>query len=228
MLSTAVALLLWAGPGWACPALQGRGKTARFPSLRSPDKGAVAWSEAVSREKPRVDLGKLFVRDEKTKREKIVFEAEGTADGKIIRRGQLLEDNHHVFCVLDWSWDSRYLLIRESVGIADSDVGGDSYWIYDREDGIPRVVELSHLHRAVENYLARKGLFGQVGYEIAIRGWEGTNSHRVVFEAHPYFDVSTNFVAFWSLAPSGEDPKFLSEKEGEVLPKRFGEIVEAP
>jgi len=196
--------------------------------LRSPDNGAVAWSEAVSRDKPRVSLGKLFVRDEKTKREKMVFETRSTADGKIIWRGQFLDDNHHLFCVLDWSWDSRYLLIRESVGIADSDVGGDSYWIYDRDDGATRLIELSPLRQAVKDYLAKKDLLGRIGYEIVLRGWERENSHRLVFEAHSYFDVSADFVAFWSVAPTGKDPKLLAEKEGEIVIKRFGQIVEAP
>lgn len=60
--------------------------------------------------------GRLFVREERVQRQDTILETRATPAGRVLGPGgEPLAANYDVFCIVDWSPDSRYLLVAEVI-----------------------------------------------------------------------------------------------------------------
>ena len=225
-----VALVSWIDAGWACLLPKEWGKPIKREALLSPDRRTLAWAETISKLDPATDLGKLFVRDEKTAQVDTVFAARATSAGKIIwHDGKVRQENVHVFCDIDWSWDSRYLIIDELISHTNSDVFENYYWIYDRAQKSRSKIDTKYLNRLVTENLRSRGLLTQASWGLIVTGWERAKSYRVVFASYPYHSPDQTLpTTLWTTAPTGSEPKLLSDKKDSFEQKLFGHVVPAP
>lgn len=82
-----------------------------------------------------------------------ILETRATPPGRVLGPGgEPLAANYDVFCIVDWSPDSRYLLVAEVISPLGSDVVAVLYWSYDRSRRRPERLDLSYLRRALGTY----------------------------------------------------------------------------
>lgn len=216
----------------ACPTIFSEGgavSPAKSWGVRSPDRQLLAWSVAVLQRDPELVRGQVFLRNEQTGQRETIFGTR-TKAGKIISTDPHFTDpTYNIFCLVDWSPDSNYLLVQEILGYMSSDVWNDSYWIYNRLRRQRELIDLKPLKQAIEKYWQKNALdFREITYQTLAVGCEGGKSNRVVFMAFTYHQEPALFLGIWSVAPTGREPKLLAEKEDGLIVGRFGQIVEPP
>jgi len=231
-ISLGFILLAWTTAVGACPKIfseSGTKSPAKGSGIRSPNKQVLAWSVAVLEKNPEVIRGQLILRNERTARQEIVFNTKIRA-GKVLSSPPAFSDaNYNIFCIVDWSPDSNYLLLQEILGHLYSDVWNDYYWIYDRLRRQSMVIDLKSLKQAIERYWQKKGLdFRDISYQAVAIGWRGDKFNSVVFEAFTFHHEPLIFLGTWSVAPTGQKPRLLAEKEEEIVVKHFGQVVNRP
>jgi len=225
-------LFAWTGVTEACPKIFSGRETispAKGSAFRSPNKQVLAWSVAVLEKDPELARGEVFLRNEPTDRQEIIFETQIKAGKVLSSHPDYSDANYNVFCIVDWSSDSTRLLLQEILGYLYSDVWNDYYWIYDRVRRQRILMDLKPLKRAIERYWQKKGLdFGNISYQVVAAGWEGEKSNRVVVDAFTFHQDPGLFLGIWSVGPTGREPKLLAEKEGGFAVRRFGHVVDPP
>lgn len=231
-VSLGLILLAWTGVAEACPKIFSGRETispAKGSAFRSPDKQFLAWSVAVLEKDPELVRGQVFLRNERTEHYEIIFKTQ-IKGGKVLSSHPDFKDaNYNVYCIVDWSSDSNQLLLQEILGHLYSDVWNDYYWIYHRLRRQRTLIDLKPLMQTVEKHWQKKGVdFGNISYQVMAAGWEGEKSNRVVFYAFTFHQDPGLFLGFWSVGPTGREPKLLAEKEGGFAVRQFGEIVNSP
>lgn len=231
-LSLGFILLDWTNAVGACPKIFSGRETmspAKGTAFRSPDKQFLAWSVAVLEKDPELVRGQVFLRNETTDRQEIIFETQIKAGKVLSSHPDYRDANDNVFCIVDWSSDSTHLLLQEVLGHLYSDVWNDYYWIYDRVRRQRTLIDLKPLTQAIERHWQKKGLdFRDISYQAVAVGWEGEKSNRVVFYAFTFHQDPGLFLGIWSVGPTGREPKLLAEKKDEFTVKGFGEVVDPP
>ncbi len=201
--------------GWPCPESfkdLGRTSPTKSPLLRSPDGRSVAWSLAVLQKDPEMVRGQLAIQDTQSSHIQIAFQTE-----------KKVADAYDAFCAIDWSADSRFLLVQQITGQMNSDVSFDALWIYDRERGRRMSVDLGHVRRTALAYWRKKGVkLEHVDWYLDAKGWEGVAARRIVL--HMYGHES--FFGAWSVSMTGREPRLLAEREAGFRVNRFGEIID--
>lgn len=214
----------------ACPGIiskSGSLSSAKSQGVRSPDRQVLAWSAAILQKDPELVRGQVFLRNERTGKRETIYETP-TKVGKIISTNPRFTDpNYNIFCVVDWSPDSNYLLVQEALGYLSSDTWDDSYWIYNRMRRQRELIDLKPVKQAIERYWGKRAFdFREIRYQALAVGWERGRANRVVFMAFTFHQEPTYFLGIWSVAPTGKEPKLLAEKEDGVIVRQFGQIVD--
>ena len=209
------------------------GGSTRTPGILAPNKRLIAWSEGTWRQTPELYHSALIVRDVVAGRSETVFRTRASKAGRVVGpAGNILGwANADQFCVVDWSRDSRYLLVRELVGPTESDNGIDYVWGYDVRARRRFLIPLSGLRRVVEAHWIRKGLnFGDVDYALHPDGWEDADVPRPAFVTTVLEGSPTSFppgfsgsLGVWSIDLWGGALKLLSERPITSRLRRYGE-----
>jgi hypothetical protein len=234
-----------------------RGRTLKSADLRSPDGKVVVWSTGRIERQPlrRTPEGierRVLHRSELVLRERTgpriaIFKTQHR-DGRLLGpSGQPWDEDwdYDEFCGVDWTPDSRLLLVLENVSILASDTGCDQYWVYDRSVKKPALVDTSGLQRRLkERYLQKletvaalrelrdyRRVLGPsfdegVDFHVMALGWDGGAAPRIVFRAEVAAPAEI-FLGFWSVEPSGRDPRLVTEERAFEV-RRFGTLSGAP
>lgn len=221
-----LALGVLAGPAAAsnCPPsfqdLAGKPPQAGAP-LRAPNRQIRVWAVAAYEAAPHLVRSWLVLRDEPTSRELIALPP-GTWNGQPRRQ----PGSFSVLCPVDWSSDSRLLLVEELVGVMNSEFSPVT-WTYDTGQRRWTLIDSSELRRALEAYWKARGtdLHG-IGWELDVLGWAGGDAGRVVFKAYTPHDTPGSFLGLWSVTRTGRSPRLVSRDESGFTVRRFGVTVE--
>lgn len=214
------------------------GGSARTPGIMAPSKRHIAWSVGTWQRTPEVFHTAVIVHDVAAGSSETVFRTRMNKAGDIIGpNGKVLAAvNGDQFCVVDWSGDSRYLLVRELIGRTESDNTITYAWVYDSQKKQRSLIRQATLRRAIEAHWKRKAAnFRDVYYMLEPMGWEDSEIPRPAFTATvlegppasfpPRFD---GFLGVWSVSLSGDAPKLLAESRTANVVKRYGQIVPHP
>ncbi len=232
LITICLIVLVWRVAGATCPEVFSESQVispAKSSAILSPNKQFLAWSVAILEKERELVRGQLFLRSERTGHREIIFETQ-------IKEGKILSihpdsgtDNYNKFCIIDWSPDSNYLLLHEMLGILYSDTWDDHYWIYDQRRRQRRLIDPEPLEQALKEYLQKKGLdLREVEYQAVAVGWAGKKSNRVLFEAFGVYRDDGLFLGVWSVAPTGRDPRLLTDKKKGFIVRGFGKVIDAP
>jgi hypothetical protein len=216
----------------ACPTVyseRGAVSSTRSRGIRSPDRQRIAWSAAVVEKDPELTRGQVFLRNERSGHRETIFQTQ-TKAGKITSTSPDYPDpDYNVFCVVDWSPDSNYLLVREVLGYMSSDVWLDSYWLYNRTRRRREFIDLKPVKQAIERHWTKRSVdFRDVNYQALAIGWERGNANRVVFMAFTFHQEPTLFLGIWSVSLNGREPKLVAEKEDGLIVNTYGQIIAPP
>jgi len=210
------------------------GGSVTTPGILAPNKGLWAWSEALWQQTPNLFRTAVIIRDKTAGTSETVFRTQTNQAGEIVGpTGKAFEwANADQFCVIDWSRDSRQLVVLEVIGRTEADNRTANVWIYALQAKRRSVIPLSALHRAITDYWTRKGVkFRGVDYLLDPDGWEDSDAPRPAFVATVLEGPPTNFpsgfddfLGVWSVSLSGTAPKLLTENRNVNVVRRYGEV----
>jgi len=175
--------------------------------LRSPDRAVLAWSVITRDDEPEMVRSKLYLRLRATGEEELLAETR-TVDGTVIlwgdRKPVRSGYNFHVLCPIDWSPDGRKLLVVETFGPMNTDVGGSRHLLFDRISRDGKFIRFATLADAVvKHWRTRHPDMRPEDLHFAALGWQ---RKRLVVE------VSTEKpLGFWTIRGDGTEPKLLTE-----------------
>ena len=225
----------------ACQELFGQmrpGGSARTPAVMASNRRHIAWSVGTWQETPEVFRTALIVYDLASGRAETVFRTRTNPAGHVIGPdGRVWAPaNGDQFCPVDWSRDSRYLLVRELIGRTESDNTSTTVWVYEVPKKQRALIRQSTLRRTLETHWKRKGAnFRDVYYLLEPVGWEDSETPRPVFSATVVEGPPTSFppgidgfIGAWSVSLSGSAPKLLTESRTANVVRRYGQIVPHP
>ena len=214
------------------------GGSARTPGIMAPNNRHIAWSVGTWQRTPEVFHSAVIVHDTASGSSETVLRSGLNKVGRLVGPDGKVRTsaNADQLCVVDWSRDSRYLLVRELIGPTESDNTITDVWVYDVQKKRRSVTPQSSLRRAIERYWIRKGAnFHEVFYDLGPAGWEDSKVPRPAFTATalegsptsfpPEFD---GFLGAWSVSLSGGAPKLLAESRTANVVKQNGRIVPHP
>ena len=210
------------------------GVSVTTPAVLAPNKRLIAWSEGGWQQNPNLLRTTLLVRDKIAGTSETVFRTRTNQAGQIVGptgKGFGWADADE-FCVIDWSRDSRHLLVREVIGKTETDKASVNVWVYDLKTKRRSVIPLSYLHRTIVDHWTRKGAnFREVDYYVDADGWEDSDVPRPAFIAAALEGPPTSFpsgfdgfLGVWSVNLSGNAPKLLTEKQSVNSVRRYGEV----
>ena len=199
----------------------GIGKSAQTSSLWTPDEQVYVWSEGTLQATPSVLHTTLFLFDNNKAQREVVFRSDRTPDGHLRNfRGPFVLGSYDAFCAIDWSADSRFLLVEHTRGLQGSDSLNINTWVFDRITKTQRRTNLNELLNAVEQY-AKKRQYKSSLYYVSPIGWESAGLHRIVLSAAPGPGEVEDF-GIWSTEINGKNPRLLAENSGKYVPNHFG------
>jgi len=208
------------------------GASVTTPEILAPNKLLVAWSVATWHQAPDVFRSAVIIRDERTRTLQTILRTQTDDAGKIVGPNPKAWGNADQFCVIDWSRDSRHLLIQEVVGPMESDNTALYVWVYDLHTKRRSVIPVSALHRAITGHWTRKGAnFRDVAYVLYADGWEDSEAPRPAFIAKVFEGSPTNFpsgfdgfLGVWSVSLSGAAPKLVTDDRNLNVVRRYGQV----
>lgn len=114
------------------------------------------------------------------------------------------------FTPVDWSINSRKLLIKETIGEHQRGIWATAIWVYDFDTRSAK--RLDELRKAVIYYWRNKQSFYLDDYRWSIEplGWDTIHPNRVVANIYGYNDVSKVFLGCWSIDSNGMRSTLLS------------------
>lgn len=131
-----------------------------------------------------------------------------------------------VLCPVDWSSDSRLLLVEELVGVMNSEFSPVA-WTYDTGQRRWTLIDSSELRRVLEAYWKARGTeLDGIEWELDVLGWADGDAGRVVFKAYTPHDTPGSFLGLWSVTRTGRSPRLVSRDESGFTVRRFGVTVE--
>lgn len=184
----------------------------RFAIIDTRDGLSRAWVEVTRVIGPYKWSTVLRFRDLKTNRTRILFRTEPSAG------------THDEYCPLDWSMDSRFLLIEQITGPSHSDNIDLLGWIFDRYTGRRSRIDTRELESAIEAHRIKKQIPSGLFY-LPPKGWESTKNHRVVFAPLPSPGEEAD-LGIWSVEMNGKNPRLLSAHASAYEPQRFGKVID--
>ena len=200
----------------------------------APNKRYRAWSEGTWLRTPNLFRTLIIVHDRTADRSETVFRTRADKAGHVVGpTGQVLRHaNADEFCVVDWSRDSRYMLVRELIGPTESDNTTIHVWAYDLQRKKRFLVRQAPLQHAIENYWIPKGAnFRDVFYVLNPEGWQDSDVPRPAFtatvlEGSPgaFPQGFDGFLGAWSVGLSGDTPKLLTANRTASVVTRNGEL----
>lgn len=197
------------------------GQSAKTRILQAPDGRNSAWSEATMKEKPTVLHSKVLLANKLTGRRDVILQSSMNEKGRIIASNKKAEEDFYDgFCIVDWSPDSRYILVERMQGPLGSDAVWFETWFYDTNSREKHNVNLSALRREVERYWQGKRI-NISGYHVVPVGWETGHSNRIVYFASPANPGDEAFYGVWSLSRDGSGALLLAEDKEKYEIKHF-------
>ena len=199
----------------------GIGKSAQTPSLWTPDEQVYVWSEGTLEATPSVIHTTLFLFDDNKAQKEVVLRSDRTPDGHLRNfRGPFALGSYDAFCAIDWSANSRFLLIEHTRGPQGSDNLSISTWVFDRLTKTRQRTNLNQLIKAIETHANERKYLSSLYYVVPI-GWESATLHRVVLLAAPGPGEVDDF-GIWSTEINGDNPELVAENSNNYVPNHFG------
>jgi hypothetical protein len=198
------------------------GHATKSSRLQSPNSVALAWSEGIQQVTPSVFHTTLYVLDNSTGRQEVIFRSELTANGQLrnFRNEPNALGSYDAYCPVDWLSDSRFLLVEHARGPQASDALEISAWVFDRATKAKRKLDTRQLKREIERYRIGKK-FRDGLYYLPPIGWESATRLRIVLNGLPSPGEATDF-GMWSVEMDGSKPKLIEHESARYKPLRFG------
>ena len=195
-----------------------QGHSAKTAIVQSPDGRTSAWSEATMQKSPSVLYTTLYIRE--SKQTSITFRRDLAPDGYLRGYKDPLDSgSYDAYCAVDWSADSRLLLVNHTRGPQGSDHLDIDTWVFDRLTKKRQRTNPTELAKNVEWY-SNKRQFRSGLYHLIPIGWESAMLRRIVFAALPSPGEEDD-LGIWSTETDGRSPKLLEEQSRRYTPKRF-------
>lgn len=112
--------------------------------------------------------------------------------------------------IVDWSSDSKHLLIKETVGEYQRGIWAVNIWVCNVETG--KVKRLDDIRKAIAYYWKsnQKIDLADFRWDIIPLGWDIDNPDMVIVNAYGYGPSGKQFLGCWSIDTSTSKAKFLS------------------
>ncbi|EKE03663.1 MAG: hypothetical protein ACD_20C00172G0016 [uncultured bacterium] len=127
--------------------------------------------------------------------------------------------------IIDWSNDSKKLLVKETVGEHLRGIWATNLWVYDFD--VKKARKLDEIRKAVTYYWKTKYHLRLYDYrwDIIPLGWDTTNPEMIVVNAYGYNRGKKEFLGCWGIDFRGRRSQLLSlddenwpvEKNGLVI-----------
>lgn len=127
--------------------------------------------------------------------------------------------------IIDWSNDSKKLLVKETVGEHLRGIWATNLWVYDFD--VRKARKIDEIRKAVTYYWKTKYHLGLNDYrwDIVPLGWDTTNPEMIVVNAYGYNHGKKEFLGCWGTDFRGRRSQLLSlddenwpvEKNGLVI-----------
>jgi len=206
------------------------GKTVRTAGILSPDGRYVSWSDTELRKAPglnreELQSGRVVLRSRVSGSERAILRTRLNSTGRVLWPDGKADEftNASAFCVVDWSPDSRYLLVIETIAELRSDVISEFYWVHDLRQQRARQIPTKRLREAIAKAGTTTERVSKEDIWLRVQGFEQSHPSNIVFHAHdPHV---RGFLGFWSIPVSGGPPRLLSEDESAVHTRPFGTLL---
>ena len=122
--------------------------------------------------------------------------------------------------VVDWSQDSKKILIKEKVSKDGDGIWQTNMWVYDFETN--QAKRLDEVRQALEYYWKKDRLVDLYYYRFDIYplGWDARHPDRVLLYAYGYTKESSappKFLGTWSIDYKGEKSQLISMQKTEYI-----------
>lgn len=185
----------------------------------SPDKTLMSYSAAYFYPANRQLTSKVFLVEKKfqikttDKIAKPILESGlDTLDKEIFR----------TLTIIDWSSDSKKLLIKEMEGEYLRGIWTTNLWIYNHETG--KASKLNDLRKAIVHYWknSQKIDLSDFRWDIVPLGWSADNPDMVLANAYGYGSSGKQFLGCWGFDVSSNKVKLLSVLKEKPLVAKNG------
>lgn len=151
------------------------------------------------------ELSKIFLINSPANPGKLILES-GTdnMDSEIFR----------TLTIVDWSTDSKKLLVKETTGEHCRGIWATNIWVYDFN--IKKAKRLDEVRKAVAYYYKNKYhmYLSDYRWDIVPLGWDANNPDLIIVNAYGYTNAGNKeFLGCWSVDFRGERTRLLSEDE---------------
>lgn len=122
-------------------------------------------------------------------------------------------DNHifRTLTIVDWSQDSRKILIKEAVGEHYRGIWRTNLWVYDFS--VKKAKRLDEVRNAVVFYWKKKykSFLNDYRWDIVPLGWDYENPDIIIVNAYGYNKYDKEFLGCWGVDYRGRRVQLLSQ-----------------
>jgi len=127
--------------------------------------------------------------------------------------------------IVDWSYDSNRLLIKEKEGEHCKGIKATNLWIYDFTTG--RSKRLDAIRKSIVYYWKKKNniYLNNYSWDIVPLGWDIADPDRIVVNAYGYNVKDKQFLGCWSIDINGQRSLLLSLTNKSWPVAKFGLVL---
>lgn len=208
-----------------------RDKSARSIGVISPDFELMAYTEAYYYPSNQEVISSFFIYELDTTKSKKQRVTDASVFGGSKKTPLISSTNEYIkqylfslFTIIDWSKDSRRVLLKEKVGSTIDGIFTTNLWVYFLEDnGIPASAKrFDKLNTAITQYWfdKEKLILNRYRWGIKPLGFYAANEDIVLVSAHTYDDKMKElvFLGLWGINIYTEEIKFVVSEPTDTLP----------
>lgn len=127
--------------------------------------------------------------------------------------GELNSTVFKTLVLVDWSADSKKVVVKEKIGSNLSGVWKTNLWVYDFDK--KQAKELNEVREAIRYYWRTNEKLDLTDYmwDIFPVGWDASNPDRIIVYAFAYTSSTPKFLGTWSVDSKGASSQLLSLKQ---------------
>lgn len=135
------------------------------------------------------------------------------------------DEGVRVLTVIDWSIDSKKILLKETISEHLRGIWETNLWVYDLEQ--KKAIDLNVLRRSIIYYWKhlQKLDLDYYRWDIAPRGWSIDNDEQIIANVYGYHNDEKKFLGCWSVDYKGDNTQLLSLVNDKWPVAKYGYVL---